>query len=144
MPVFDFSFKVKAPLSKVSDFHADTATLKTLTPAYVKIHQMEPLGEGSVSRFTVWFGPLPVKWAAQHSDVGENGFTDSHIDGPMASWAHKHTFTEINSELTQVAEHVEYEHQPLPRGLVTRLIFSKPAMYGLFFYRMIQTKRKAK
>jgi ligand-binding SRPBCC domain-containing protein len=144
MPAFDFKFQVKAPVAKVLDFHADTLTLRTLTPAYVKIHEMEPLEEGSVSRFTVWFGPLPVRWAARHSDVGDNGFTDSHIDGPMVSWVHTHTFSPVGSERTQVTEHVVYEHQPLPRGLLTRVLFSKPAMYGLFAYRMIQTKRKVK
>ena len=143
MPVFDFKFKVKAPVKKVIEFHEGTATLKTLTPAYVKIHEMEPLADGSISRFTVWFGPLPIKWTARHSDVGPTGFTDTHIDGPMKSWAHTHKFTAINAATTQVTERVEYEHQPLPKGVITRIIFSKPSMYGLFTYRMIQTKRKA-
>ncbi len=62
----------------------------------------------------------------------------------MASWVHTHTFSPLGSERTQVTEHVVYEHQPLPRGLLTRVLFSKPVMYGLFAYGMIQTKRKVK
>ena len=143
MPVFDFKFKVNAPVEKVSEFHAGTATLQTLTPAYVRIHEMEPLAENSVSRFTVWFGPIPIKWAAKHSNVGENGFTDTHIAGPMVSWVHTHRFTAIDSARTLVTEHVAYEHQPLPKGALTQILFSRPAMYGLFMYRMFQTKRKA-
>ncbi len=144
MPVFDFKFKVKAPVEKVTEFHEGTATLKTLTPAYVRIHELEPLAENSISRFTVWFGPIPIKWTARHSDVGSDGFTDTHIDGPMKSWVHTHRFESIDAASTQVTEHVEYEHNPAPIGLLTRVLFSKPAMYGLFMYRMIQTKRKAR
>ena len=143
MPVFDFKFKVKASVQEVLEFHEGTATLKALTPAYVRIHEMEPLDEGSLSRFTVWFGPLPIKWTAEHSNVSEQGFTDTHIAGPMKSWAHTHRFIELEPGRTLVTEHVEYEHHQLPAGLVTRVIFSKPAMYGLFLYRMVQTKRKA-
>lgn len=103
---------------------------------------MEPLAQDSISRFTVWFGPLGIKWTAKHSDVDEDGFTDTHIAGPMASWVHTHRFVAIDSVTTSVLDHVEYDHKPLPRGLLTRVLFSKPAMRGLFTYRMIQTKRK--
>ena len=63
MPVFDFSFEVNAPLSVVQAFHHGTAALKQLTPppTIVQIHSVEPLAEGSVSRFTLWVGPLPLR-----------------------------------------------------------------------------------
>ena len=53
MPVFDFSFTVDAPLSAVRDFHRDTSALKRLTPppTFVRLISIEPLAEGSVSKF---------------------------------------------------------------------------------------------
>ena len=64
MAVFKYSFTVDAPLVKVSDFHRDTSVLKVLTPPPIiaQIHSYEPLGEGSVARFTLWFGPIPIRW----------------------------------------------------------------------------------
>jgi hypothetical protein len=78
MPTFDFTFTVNAPLADVREFHRDTSALKRLTPppTIVQLHDVEPLGEGSVSRFTLWVGPLPLRWTAVHRDVSERGFTD--------------------------------------------------------------------
>ena len=66
MPVFDFTFSVRAPLQAVAAFHHDTRALKRLTPppVFVQIHSMEPLAEGSRSEFSMWFGPVPLRWVA--------------------------------------------------------------------------------
>ena len=66
MPTFEFRFRVPAPLSVVRRFHHDTSALKKLTPppVFVQLHEIEPLSEGSVSRFTLWMGPLPLCIAA--------------------------------------------------------------------------------
>lgn len=90
MPVFDTSFTVPAPLQKVAEFHRDTRALKRLTPppVFVQIHSMEPLAEGSRSVFTMWFGPLPLRWTAIHSNVDTmHGFTDTQEKGPAAKLA---------------------------------------------------------
>ena len=77
MPVFDFSFEVDAPLAVVQEFHHGTSALKQLTPppTIVQIQSVEPLAEGSISRFTLWVGPLPLRWTAIHKNVSGNGFT---------------------------------------------------------------------
>jgi hypothetical protein len=44
---------------------------------------MEPLAEGSISDFTLWFGPLPIRWTARHSHIDPlHGFTDTQVRGP--------------------------------------------------------------
>ena len=50
-----------------------------------------PLAEGSVSRFTLWVGPLPLHWTAVHKDVPENGCTDVQSEGPAKKWEHTQT-----------------------------------------------------
>jgi cysteine-rich repeat protein len=99
MPVFDYSFTVDAPLEAVRDFHHDTSALKKLTPppTIVQLHSIEPLGEGSVSRFTLWVGPLPLKWKAVHRNVSDRGFTDVQAEGPAAKWEHTHTFVPLSA-----------------------------------------------
>ncbi len=142
MPVFDFSFTVDAPLSAVRDFHRDTSALKRLTPppTFVRLISIEPLAEGSVSKFVLWVGPLPLRWTAVHRDVSDRGFTDVQAAGPAAAWAHTHTFTPLSDGRTRIDEHIEYEHKSGAWGIVTRLLFSKPNLWLMFSYRRFVTR----
>ncbi len=144
MPVFDYSFTVNAPLAAVAGFHHDTRVLKRLTPppVFVQLHKFEPLGEGSIADFTLWFGPLPFHWIAVHSNVDPlRGFTDTQQTGPLKHWAHTHTFSAEGEAQTRVHERIEYEHYPGWRGLLSRLFFAGPALYLNFTYRKMVTRR---
>lgn len=142
MPVFDFEFTVDAPVTAVSHFHHDTRILKKLSPPpiFVHIHRFEPLNEGSEAEFTLWFGPLPLRWLAVHSDVSLNGFTDTQARGPLKYWQHTHQFTAVSSTTTQVHEHIEYRHKPGLPGLLTRLLFNKAGLFALFTARKWLTR----
>jgi len=142
MPVFDFSFTVDAPIAAVRDFHRDTSALKRLTPppTFVRLISIEPLAEGSVSKFVLWVGPLPLRWTAVHRDVSDHGFTDVQASGPAAAWAHTHTFPALSSTTTRIDEHIEYAHKRGPWGIVTRLLFSKPNLWLMFTYRKMVTR----
>ena len=142
MPVFDFSFTVDAPLEAVRDFHRDTSALKRLTPppTFVRLISIEPLAEGSVSKFVLWVGPLPLHWTAVHRDVSDRGFTDVQAAGPAASWAHTHTFTPLPDGRTRIDEHIEFKHKAGAWGIVTRLLFSKPNLWLMFSYRRFVTR----
>jgi ligand-binding SRPBCC domain-containing protein len=143
MPVFDYSFTVAAPLAAVRDFHRHTSALKTLTPppTIVQLHSIEPLAEGSVSRFTLWVGPLPLRWTAVHRNVSDRGFTDIQAEGPARKWEHTHTFVPLSDTSTEIREHIEYEHRNGIWGLVTRLLFSWPNLTFMFGYRAWATRR---
>jgi ligand-binding SRPBCC domain-containing protein len=142
MPTFDCRFTVQAPLKEVSDFHRDTRALKRLTPppAFVQLHDVQPLSEGSVSRFTIWAGPLPLRWTAVHRGVSESGFTDVQTAGPARRWEHTHTFRALSESETEIHEHIEYEHHPGLRGLLTRMLFSPLNLRAMFAYRRMVTR----
>jgi ligand-binding SRPBCC domain-containing protein len=142
MPVFEYEFSVNASLADVNKFHSDTSALKRLTPppTIVQLHSVEPLGEGSVSEFTLWVGPLPLRWKAVHRNVSQQGFTDIQVEGPAKKWEHTHSFTAKGPERTAISEHIEYEHQRGLWGLVTRLLFAKPNLYLMFTYRKFATR----
>ncbi|QDS99892.1 SRPBCC family protein [Adhaeretor mobilis] len=142
MAIFDYQFIVNAPLATVVAFHHDTSALRKLTPppTYVQLHDIEPLGEGSVSRFTLWVGPLPLHWKAVHRDVSPHGFTDVQAEGPAKRWEHTHTFAEISANATRVSEHIEYEHAGGFWGLVTRVLFAKWNLFLMFTYRKFVTQ----
>ena len=142
MPVFDFRFTVEATVEDVRGFHHDTSALKRLTPppTIVQLHDVQPLAEGSVSRFTLWVGPLPLRWTAVHRNVTDSGFTDVQTDGPARKWEHTHSFTPLNATKTQIHEHIEFEHKSSLWGVVTRVLFSKPNLFLMFTYRKLATK----
>jgi ligand-binding SRPBCC domain-containing protein len=144
MPVLDHAFTVRAPLSAVAEFHRKMSVLKTLTPPplIIQLHKVEPLAENSISEFTMWFGPLPVKWTALHFNVHPlNGFTDIQTSGPLKSWKHVHHFTAEGERLTRVNDHIEYEHHDGLRGLFTRLAFPLFGLRLVWAHRAFVTRR---
>ena len=142
MQIFDYQFTVNAPQAAVADFHFN-ASVKTLTPfpIIVQIHEFEPLAEGSLADFTLWFGPFPVHWRALHSNVNQTGFTDTQLQGPLKQWQHSHRFTAVDNKTTRVSEHIEYEYKPGLAGLINRLMYSAPALTMLFTARKLITRR---
>ncbi|MFZ9091712.1 MAG: SRPBCC family protein [Planctomycetaceae bacterium] len=143
MAVFEFRFKVSAPLKVVSDFHFQQGILRKLTPPLMimQVHRFDPLADGSIGDFTMWMGPIPVRWTARHQDVSVETFTDVQIKGPMKEWAHCHTFRALDDSTTEVHEHIEFEHHGGLRGLWSRLLFPKPALFMLFCWRAFATRR---
>ena len=146
MPVFDYTFTVNAQLSAVSEFHRDTNALKQLNPPFVivQLHRVDPMAEGSISVFTLWMGPLPIRWRAIHSEVGLNGFTDTQENGPLAFWQHNHRFETIDSNTTQIHEHIKVEYHSGWRGIFSRILFGRQGLTALFTYRKWATRRALK
>ena len=144
VPLFDYRFTVQAPLKAVSAFHFEPQILKTLTPPLLimQVHRFDPLAEGSIGEFTMWMGPVPVRWKAQHSNVSDTSFTDTQVAGPMKSWVHTHTFEAISPTETEVHEHIEYEHFGGVKGIWSRLLFPRAALRVLFAVRKRITRRE--
>ncbi len=144
MPLYENRFQVRASPEAVSLFHKDTSALTRLTPPpiFVQIHSIEPLAEGSQSEFTLWFGPLPVRWLAVHSMVDPiHGFTDTQARGPMKRWVHTHSWNAVDAYATEMIEHVDYEHFAGLPGFFTRLLFAPPLLGLMFTYRKWIIKR---
>jgi ligand-binding SRPBCC domain-containing protein len=143
MKTFEYEFVVKAPLSAVSSFHHDSSILKKLTPppVFIQIHEFEPLADGSTAKLTMWFGPVPVKWTAVHSNVSEGGFTDTQLLGPLKYWQHTHRFHPVNDHQTLIKEHIDYAYDSGLRGLLSRLVFNRAGLFLLFSTRKWLTRR---
>jgi ligand-binding SRPBCC domain-containing protein len=143
MRQFRHEFQVNAPIERVAEFHSSTEALKLLTPPplFVKFNLIEPMGEGSRADFTLWFGPIPIHWIANHTDVHPtDGFTDTQVEGPFQTWIHRHTFTQMTTDMTKIID--EIEGQPsdhLFSGIVSRFMWLTLPI--LFSYRAQQTRR---
>jgi ligand-binding SRPBCC domain-containing protein len=140
---YQHEFQVNAPVERVADFHRSTEALKALMPPplLVSFNHIEPMREGSRADFTIWFGPLPVRWIAVHSQVNPlEGFTDTQVEGPFEYWVHQHTFEPVDENLTRVIDQIEGHPSRHPFwGMVSRFMWYTLPI--LFYYRARQTRK---
>jgi ligand-binding SRPBCC domain-containing protein len=140
---YQHAFQVDAPIERVADFHSDTMTLKLLTPPplFVQFNNIQPLAEGSIADFTMWFGPLPINWVALHSEVDPmQGFTDTQVKGPFETWIHRHSFRRLDQARCEVKDEIQAEPgDGIFRGILSRLMWLNLPL--LFAYREWQTRR---
>jgi ligand-binding SRPBCC domain-containing protein len=137
-------FEVKAPLAAVAEFHAQSASMGAITPppVVVRVHRAPVrLDDGDEMEFTMWLGPLPIRWLACIEDVSPTGFSDRQLRGPFRRWLHRHTFVAVDEATTAVVDEIELEFRS---HLWWRLVglgmwLSLPL---LFAYRGWKTRRR--
>jgi ligand-binding SRPBCC domain-containing protein len=143
MMIFLNSFKVEAPLEQVADFHSRSASLAAISPPPVIIRLDEApqsMSAGDEMSFTLWLGPLPIRWKALITKVTETGFVDLQVEGPFEKWEHHHTFTSVSPSTTLVNDEI---HVTLSNQLSKTLV-GLGMMVGLPFllrYRAWRTQR---
>ena len=141
---FAHRFRVRAPIAAVSAFHRQSASMGAITPppVIVCVHSApRMLGEGDRMDFTLWLGPLPLHWIAAIDQVSPHGFVDRQIQGPFASWVHRHHFVALGENETEVVDMVKAELRA--RGWLSRSVgavmwLNLPI---LFAYRAWKTRR---
>ncbi|MBN2550874.1 MAG: hypothetical protein JXB15_17050 [Anaerolineales bacterium] len=146
MRIYTHRILISAPLQRVADFHADSRALQRLTPppVFVQMHFVEPVAENSKAEFTLWIGPLPVRWLAVHSNVHtQHGFTDTQLRGPFKHWVHQHSFRAVDEKTTEILDEIRAEPGDHPLwGLVSRFMWlNLPLMFayrGWVMRRLIQ------
>jgi ligand-binding SRPBCC domain-containing protein len=99
---------VRAPLVAVAEFHRQADTLRAITPLLrVRLDQAPArLHQGDELAFSLWFGPLPLRWRARVDALSATGFVDRQIRGPFQFWEHRHTFVPLGAKATWVLDEV--------------------------------------
>ncbi len=140
---FSHRFTVRASLEQVAAFHSDSRALRRLTPppVIVQFNDVEPLGEGSLADFTMWMGPIPVRWVAKHTQFDPlHGFTDTQVSGPFKAWIHRHSFQPMDDQTTSVIDEVTATPgSGIKSGLISRFMWLNLRI--LFAYRAWVTRR---
>lgn len=136
-------FRLQAPIERVATYHRDTRILKELSPPpiFISLNHIEPLGEGSISDFTMWLGPLPIRWVAKHSQVDPlHGFIDTQEQGPFEYWIHHHQFITVDGGQTEVIDEIHaLPGKGIYRGLISRFMWLGLPL--LFAYRAWRTRQ---
>jgi ligand-binding SRPBCC domain-containing protein len=139
---YQHRFDVNATVEKVNSFHQSAKSLKSITPPFFFMSGIKAparLSEGDEMAFTLWMGPLPVRWHARIENVDSYGFDDVQTNGPFESWTHRHRFERINDQVTRVVDNIEYTIRrhwfwgPIGVGMALGLPI-------LFWYRAHRTK----
>lgn len=155
---YQHQFTIRASLNKVIDFHQQSSNMAAITPSLVplKIHVAPTvLHPGDEMDFTMWLGPLPVRWLARIEPLEpdpnhpagasltpstEGGFIDRQVKGPFTNWVHHHRFVALNEQTTIVFDTVEATLRQHPLWSVVGLsMFLGLPM--LFAFRDWKTKR---
>jgi ligand-binding SRPBCC domain-containing protein len=136
-------FRVRAPLARVAGFHRRAASMAAITPPPILVrihHSPVELAEGDEMDFTMWLGPLPVRWRARIEAISPTGFTDRQLHGPFAEWVHRHTFTRVDDGTTEVVDEITLRLKRHPFwGLVG--LGMRAGLPILFAFRTWQTRR---
>lgn len=140
---FHHRFTAPASLTDVAAFHRRAASMSAITPPpiIVQVHAAPPLlEEGDIMDFTLWLGPLPLRWLARIEQVTPISFVDRQVRGPFALWVHHHTFVPMGDHATVVIDEVEavYRAHWFWRLVGGAMWLGMPA---LFAYRAWKTKR---
>jgi ligand-binding SRPBCC domain-containing protein len=104
--------QVRASQQAVADFHSGPGGFKALNPFFIPImvHEApDPLVSGSEMAFTLWLGPIPVRWRARIEDSDMTGFTDVQLRGPFKAWQHRHSFIRIDDNTTEIHDAITAE-----------------------------------
>jgi ligand-binding SRPBCC domain-containing protein len=110
-------FRISASIEQVAEFHRRSASMAAITPPPIIVKlQRAPtvLAEGDEMAFTVWLGPLPVRWLARIEAVSSTGFSDRQLRGPFAEWVHRHSFRAIDENTTEVSDEITLRLRPHP------------------------------
>lgn len=130
-------------LEQMEAFHSDPQALNRLTPPpiFMQLHRDDRVSntEGELE-FTLWFGPVPVRWVARHEPgPTPHSFADRMLKGPVDYWRHEHIFEETDGGVA-IIDRLTIGHRPGLQGLITRLMFDGINLRILFFYRHLRTR----
>ncbi len=140
---YQHRFRVKATLEQVVEFHSRSASMAAITPPpiIIKVHHAPPvLAGGDEMDFTMWLGPLPLRWLARIEATPQEGFIDRQIKGPFAEWVHHHQFIKVDDHTTEIQDEINLRLRAHPFwGLIG--LGMGLGLPLLFAYRQWKTKR---
>ena len=133
------SQRIPLPRERLFPFFSDARNLAVITPPAMgfRIRTPQPIvmGVGTLIDYTVRVAGLPVRWRTLISQWDPpHEFADEQLRGPYALWRHRHRFTPIGPNETQMDDAVLFRLPLAPLGNVA-LPFVKRELRRIFRYR---------
>lgn len=140
VPDFVRSVVVHAPVADVFAFHEREDALPRLSPPFPPVRVVSRQG-GIRPEARVDLRIGPVRWLALHTAYEKDKlFIDEQVDGPFASWVHRHEFEAVDATTTRLTDRVTFA---LPGGPIVNVLFGRLVALSLvpmFRYRHRATK----
>jgi ligand-binding SRPBCC domain-containing protein len=138
--VFVRSVTVNAPLAAVFAFHERDDALPRLSPPFPPVRVVSRQG-GIRTGAVVDLRIGPIRWLAAHTVYDPPRlFVDEQVEGPFASWVHRHEFEAVDATTTRLTDRVTFT---LPGGALVNTLFGRLAALSLvpmFRHRHAATK----
>lgn len=113
MPTFVRSVVVRAPVAAVFAFHERDDALPRLSPPFPPVRVVSRQG-GIRTGAVVDLRIGPIRWLAAHTAYDPPRlFIDEQVEGPFASWVHRHEFEAVDAHTTRLTDRVTFT---LPGG----------------------------
>lgn len=136
--VFTRRSSLAASAGEVFLWHVRPGAFERLTPPWEKTVVVSRTGgveNGARVTLRVPTGPTSTLWVAEHRDVEPGrGFRDVQLQGPFASWDHRHRMEPAGAS-SVLEDHIEYA---LPAGAAGDLVagrFVRRTLDAMFDYR---------
>ncbi len=131
--------RIRASAERVWAFHEAPDAFERLLPPWQKTEVLQPptsLEVGTQVVMRVRIGPLWQTLVAEHVEY-EAGrmFADRMLEGPFASWLHRHIVTPSGPDQCVLTDEIEYE---LPLGWIGALVgggFARRNLERMFEHR---------
>ena len=122
-------------------FFAEPRNLEAITPPWLGFRIVslpERLDRGSLIRYRLRLGPLPVGWLTEIREWSPpRSFVDVQLRGPYLLWEHTHRLSAVPGG-TEIHDHVRYR---VPGGVLAPLVDRLVArvLAAIFDYRSERT-----
>lgn len=128
MPTLVRSVIVDAPVEEVFAFHEREDALPRLSPPFPPVRVVSRDG-GIRPGARVDLRIASVRWLARHTDYEPNRlFVDEQVEGPFASWIHRHEFEAMDARTTRVTDRVTFT---LPGGRLVNALLGRIVAWSL-------------
>ena len=133
------------PIQQVFDFFADAGNLERITPPELnfQITTAQPIDikAGTLIDYQLKLRGFPVKWRTIIAEWDPpHSFVDEALKSPYKQWIHRHTFTKLTENKTQIEDKVRYRLPLEPFGDLAHWFVRRELDY-IFDFRQKAVKK---
>ena len=144
MSLYEKTSQIHCSLEELYRFHTDMKNLQAISPKGIQVTLLNEgfvPKEGGILRLKTVKNFIPIIWEVKIEMMDSpNLLVDIAMKSPFKSWKHSHIFTQIDENLCELKDSIEYK---LPFGFIGSLFnfFIQYELESMFTHRHTITKQ---